>query len=96
MFYLFMKEISHTNVNCAIEALQAKVILKKHVTSGYEGKKPFKCELCESSFAAKSNLKIRISSVHEKIKFFKCEMCDASFALKHHLQGHIISIAIQL
>ena len=60
--------------------------------SVHEGKKPFKCDICDANFTQKPNLKQHIESDNEGKKPFKCDMCDTSFVFKHYLQGHIASI----
>ena len=66
--------------------------LNKHIASVHDGKKPFKCNICEASFPQKQNLNIHIASVHEGKKPFKCNSCDASFVSKHGLTVHIYSV----
>ena len=36
--------------------------MKRHVESVHEGKKPFKCELCDYTCAEKGNLKVHVES----------------------------------
>ena len=53
--------------------------LKRHEASVHEGKKPFKCNICDVEFAQKSKLNIHIISVHEKniigeASFAKCRI----------------------
>ena len=63
-----------------------------HVFSVHEGKKQFKCEICDYSSSRKGNLKLHVASVHEKNIPFKCEMCDYSCSLKSSLQIHVASV----
>ena len=44
-----------------------------------ERKKPFACNVCDSSFTQKDNLKIHIASVHKGKKPFACNIYDSSF-----------------
>ena len=44
---------------------QTKFSLKDHISSLHEGKKPFKCDICGSSFSRKHYLKVHIA-YHEK------------------------------
>ena len=41
-----------------------------HIASVHEGKKPFKCSICDYTFAQKKTLTNHISSVHEGKKAF--------------------------
>ena len=52
-------------------------------------KKPFKCNICDTSFTKKGNLKKHVASVHEGKKPFQCNICDASFAQKALLKKHV-------
>ena len=45
--------------------------MKKHVASGYEGKKPFKCDICDYRYPVKTKMKTYFASVHEGYKPFK-------------------------
>ena len=54
-----MKERGHLNVKFVASNLKATVL------PVYEGKKPFKCEICDAKFV-KHDLKIHISSVHDE------------------------------
>ena len=54
----------------------------------YESKKPFKCEICDYSYAQSTTLKRHHESVHEKTKLFKCEICDYSCAQSITLRRH--------
>ena len=37
-----------------------------HIASVHEGKKPFKCEICDDQFELKHELNEHIASVHEE------------------------------
>ena len=37
-----------------------------------KGKKPFKCEICDVTFAKKGDMKNHISSIHEREGPLKC------------------------
>ena len=41
--------------------------MKIQIESIHEGKKPFKCGICEMSFAQKAHLKIHMFFIYEKI-----------------------------
>ena len=53
--------------------------LNEHIASVHEGKKPFKCDKCESCFNLKKDLNVHVASVHEGNKPFQCKMCDVQF-----------------
>ena len=38
--------------------------LDTQISSDHEGKKPFKCEICDYSFSRKSAMKTHVASVH--------------------------------
>ena len=54
--------------------------------SFYVGKKPFRCERCESSYSQKGSLKRHVAAVHDGMKPFRCELCDYSCSRKDHLK----------
>ena len=47
-----------------VVVLQKRGNLKNHIEVVHEGKKPFKCIICDSSFTWNSHLKGHIPSVH--------------------------------
>ena len=57
-----------------------KQALKKHISEIHEeGKKPFKCDICDQSSSQKGNLSKHTASVHDSNKSFKCDICDQIF-----------------
>ena len=63
--------------------------LDLHIATVHEGQRPYSCEHCDKSFAAKKSLKAHIESFHEKRRHI-CEVCGASFShtgtLKYHIE----------
>ena len=55
-------------------------------------KKPFKYNICGSTFRQKVKLNGHISLVHEGKKSFDCNSCEASFENKSNLEMHIASV----
>ena len=66
--------------------------MDKHISAVHEGKKPFKCTICDKSFGRKSHMELHISAVHEEKKPFKCLLCKEGFTRKENLQKHISSV----
>ena len=63
--------------------------MDKHISAVHEGKKPFKCTICDKSFGRKSHMELHISAVHEEKKPFKCLLCTEGFTRKDNMQKHI-------
>lgn len=53
-------------------------------TGSVNNRKPFSCNLCDSTFARSSHLRLHVRTIHEKAKPFACEQCPATF-------GHVSS-----
>ena len=45
-----------------------------HVTTVHDGKKQFKCDICNAKFRLKCMLNQHVATVHEEKKQFKCEI----------------------
>ena len=63
-----------------------------HIESVHEGKKSFKCNVCDTAFSEKSYLNGHIESIHDRKKPFQCNICDASFSQKGDMNEHIESV----
>ena len=57
----------------------------------HEGKRDFKCSLCEATFSTQRSLNRHVKVVHEKNLPFKCSEndCDKSFGEQHRLKNHV-------
>ena len=66
--------------------------MKSHVASVHEGKKPFKCDICDYSCSQKGHMKTHVESVHEGKKSFKCDICDYSCSQKSGMKTHVESV----
>ena len=60
-----MKERSHSTVTYVVPVTR-NLGLSRHVAAIHEGKKAFKFDICEKSFARKGILNGHIATVHEK------------------------------
>ena len=59
--------------------------MKTHVSMVHEGKKPFKCSICEYCCSLKHHIKSHAASVHERKKPFKCNIYDNNCFLKNSI-----------
>jgi hypothetical protein len=59
------------------------------VASVHEGKKPFKCEVCDYSCSQKSIMKSHVVSAHEGKKPFKCNICDYRCSRNINMNIHV-------
>ena len=83
-----MKERNHSNVVFVIMNLHQNMD-EGHIAIIHEGKTPFKCDICSTSFGYKFHLNKHIARVHEGRNEFKCEMCTANFVKKYNLFKHV-------
>ena len=65
---------------------------KTHIASVHEGKKPFKCHVCDAKFSNKPNMKRHVAYVHENNKSYKCDMCFKIYKANADLKRHISTI----
>ena len=63
----------------------AKSDFSKPLASFHDGKKSFKCEICDYSCSLKPNFKRHVASVHGEKKPFKCDICEYSCSHKCHI-----------
>ena len=64
----------------------------RHIDTAHEGKRPYKCDLCDSAFNTKDELEKHQTKVHEGKKPFQCSICSTCFMTKSILINHIITI----
>ena len=57
-----------------IQALKKEQI-NGHIASVHEGKKPFKCNICDASFTQKGEIIGHFATVHEGKKALKGNIC---------------------
>ena len=62
---------------------------QRHIATVHEGKKQFKCSICDKSYGRNDVLKDHISSVHDGIKPHKCTICEKAFSRKDKLARHM-------
>ena len=58
----------------------------------HEGKKPYKCNICDAQFEIETDLKNDLESDHGGKKVFKCYSCDSNSILETFLHDHIGSV----
>ena len=56
------------------------------ISSDHEGKKTFRCAICEKSFANVTKLNEHISAIHKEKKPYKCDICDYICSQKDHMK----------
>ena len=66
--------------------------MKSHISAVHEGVKPFKCDICDQSFAQVSNMKRHFASFHNGVKPFKCDICNERFPLMRKMKRHMFEI----
>merc|ERR1739848_683048 len=57
-----------------------------------EGKKQFKCHICNAEFGQRGSLNKHVTTVHEGKKQFKCKICSAVFGEKGNLKKHVATV----
>ncbi len=54
-----------------------KIDFNMHVATIQERKKPFKCDVCSTSFDRKGHLNLHVATVHEGKKQYQCDICQS-------------------
>ena len=68
--------------------------LKSHIANVHEKKRPYVCDLCDSSFGLQSSL-WNHKKTHASIKddeIFNCDRCGKIYTQKSHLMRHIAGV----
>ena len=63
-----------------------------YIAKVHEGKKPFKCSICDYIFSQKEDFTRHIVSVHDNKKPYRCSICDFGCSKKGYLNKHIAAI----
>merc|ERR1719350_1864283 len=70
--------------------------LKVNPETVHEGKKPFECDICNSSFATEMAKVLHATRVHNETPSghtvkpqFKCNICKSKFSKRSHLDKHL-------
>ena len=96
-FLLNLVKINYKPFKCEVY-FGLKYDLNLHIASVHEGKKPFKCEICDDQFELKHELNEHIASVHEEEnqsahndfeQFLKS--CTARFMSQNHLSRKFLN-----
>ena len=88
-----------TKKPCLLTQFSVKVLsagLRKHVMSVHEKLKPYKCEICDKSFAAVGNLNSHVSLVHEKSAQVQCTLCGKTYTNQKVLEKHIEEVHLKI
>lgn len=72
------------------KAFSRPSLLTEHQQSVHQGLKPFKCELCDRSFAKRSHLERHIHA-HSQDKPLHCSFCGKGFTTSQQLKRHEIT-----
>ena len=63
-----------------------------HIDTVHEGKRPFKCDTCQTTFSHRTGLNRHVENIHEKNKPFRCDICKLRFSRRNCLIRHMESI----
>ena len=83
-------EVSGEENSCKIESKGRKGSI--NIASGHEGKKQFKCDICNVKFGQMSKLKLHVATVHEGKRPFNCNICNANFGQKGNMNSHVATV----
>ena len=85
--------VAHSKLQIKLKRIDSLVAkyqpsVNRNLVSVHKRKKPWKCQLCPSSFPYQIQLKNHVKWVHDKTKTEKCSDCNATFARKGDLNKH--------
>ena len=81
--------------NILYQFKKRKILTKFTHASVHEGKKPYKCHICNAAFAIKSTMRKHLMYMHSEKKPdlpIKCDICDKAFREKSKLNKHIDAV----
>ena len=71
---------------------KSKQIKMAKNASVHEGKKQFKCDICDAKYGHNHHLNRHVATVHEGKKQFKCDVCNVKFGQKCDLNKHVFTV----
>ena len=87
-----LNEVSSGSLKLAEPPSSSQSDLKKHVLSSInDRKKPFKCIICDISYAYKKDLNDHKAAAHEIAMPYSCANCNSGFFRKQELLEHVLS-----
>ena len=88
-----MKLVHEGKKAIQVSYLQIQLFKKFYlVESVHEGKKPYRCSICDYNFSQKNNLKAHVESVHENVKPYNCVICNYSCLKKGDMERYVESV----
>ena len=76
----------------AKKGFSQKTHLNGHIRVVHDGKRPYKCTLCNNTFTQSSHMKTHIKRVHLKSESYQCTICEQFYTTERYLQNHIETI----
>ena len=80
--YFYNDSQSYLCAICNSEEFEEERDLNEHVSSVHDGKYPFKCDVCQSTFGRINKLNRHRNSAHKNTVPHRCESCNEDFFLK--------------
>ena len=86
------EEKNFSNVKFVTSNVLQKGTLNRHVSSVHERKKPFKCELCEKSFAVIPYMRNHFARIHKGEQHGICKICEYICSSKYTWNKSILNL----
>lgn len=86
------QDLLNDKIKYVTSQLTINIFIYTKTRTVHEKIKPFKCDLCPSSFSFRDGLCRHTRMVHDQVRPFSCPFCSLKFKTKAHMSKHSLAL----